>query len=244
MIRSIRALVATLVMSSAAVANDHVAAVAPVVPLTAPSDLVSRHGQLHVDLTAAPAEYTIGSERFESMLYNDAYIPPVWRLEPGDMLTVALHNSLQQPTNLHFHGLHVSPRENGDNVFLHVGPGESFQYRIQIPHDHDSGLYWFHTHAHGFVSQQIIAGLPADESGDDASHVRVHAVSGSQSLLYQRETVWGERHGNYGPARKASGSGPSATRTVSCITSTSIRSRSSLRRSTVSSSQCSAWSTP
>jgi len=66
---------------------------------------------------------------------------------------------LQQPTILHFHGLHVSLRGNGDNVFLHVGPGESFQYRIPIPHDHDSGLYWFHTHAHGFVSQQIIAGL-------------------------------------------------------------------------------------
>src|SRR5262249_56846492 len=93
------------------------------------------------------------------MLYNDSYIPSVWRLKPGDTLTVALYNRLQQPTNLHFHGLHVSPRANGDNVFVHVWPGESFQYRIQIPHDHDSSLYWIHTHAHCFLSQQIIAAL-------------------------------------------------------------------------------------
>jgi FtsP/CotA-like multicopper oxidase with cupredoxin domain len=115
--------------------------------------------QLRVDLTAGRSEFTIGGEQFQGMLYNHAYIPPVWRLEPGDTLTVALHNRLQQPTNLHFHGLHVSPQGHGDNVFVHVGPGESFQYRIQIPRDHDPGLYWFHAHAHGFVSEQIIAGL-------------------------------------------------------------------------------------
>src|SRR5262245_2754888 len=155
----LRVLGVTLVTTGVGFANDDVALPAPGQPLVAPQVLVRRHGQLHVDLTAAPGEYVIGGERFQGMLYNDSYIPPVWRLKPGDTLTVALYNRLQQPTNLHFHGLHVSPRANGDNVFVHVGPGESFQYRIQIPHDHDSGLYWFHTHAHGFVSQQIIAGL-------------------------------------------------------------------------------------
>jgi FtsP/CotA-like multicopper oxidase with cupredoxin domain len=147
MTRLIRALVVTLVVTRGAFANDDVAPPVHGLALTAPPVLVGRHGQLHVDLTAAPGEYTNGGERFEGMLYNNAYIPPVWRLKPGDMLTVALHNRLQQPTNLHFHGLHVAPHGHGDNVFVQVGPGESFQYRIHIPHDHDSGLYWFHTHA-------------------------------------------------------------------------------------------------
>jgi FtsP/CotA-like multicopper oxidase with cupredoxin domain len=137
----LRVLVVALVTTGAAFANDAVALPTPGQPLAAPPVLVRRHGQLHVDLTAAPGEYVIGRERFQGMLYNNSYIPPVWRLKPGDTLTVALYNRLQQPTNLHFHGLHVSPRAQGDNVFVHVGPGESFQYRIQIPHDHDSGLY-------------------------------------------------------------------------------------------------------
>ena len=66
------------------------------------------------------------------MLYNDAYIPPVWRLKPGDTLTVALHNRLQQPTNLHFHGLHVSPRGNSDNVF--------FVFHCHVTKHEDKGM--------------------------------------------------------------------------------------------------------
>src|SRR5262245_39779151 len=157
--RLLGALIAASVVRGAALADDPPTSPPSGAPLAAPPALPRRNGRLHVDLTAAPGSFTIGGERFQGMLYNDSYIPPIWRLKPGDTLTVALHNRLQQPTNLHFHGLQVSPRANGDNVFVHVGPGEALQYRLEIPHDHDSGLYWFHPHAHGFVSQQIIAGL-------------------------------------------------------------------------------------
>ena len=73
-------------------------------------------------------------------------------------LTVTLHNRLSEPTNLHFHGLGVSPLGNGDNVFLHVRPGETFTYQIKIPEKH-VGLFWFHPHMHGNVDQQIIGGM-------------------------------------------------------------------------------------
>ncbi|MGA3315297.1 MAG: hypothetical protein ABSC64_02530 [Candidatus Korobacteraceae bacterium] len=33
---------------------------------------------------------------------------------------------LSVETNLHFHGLDVSPLKKGDNVFLHIAPGETF----------------------------------------------------------------------------------------------------------------------
>jgi FtsP/CotA-like multicopper oxidase with cupredoxin domain len=128
-------------------------------PLVAPPEVASRAGQLTVDLTAAAGRYRLGGEQFDGMLYQGAYIPPVWVVEPGDTLVVRLANRLAEPTNLHFHGLHVSPRANGDNVFVHVAPGATFEYRVDLPRDHDPGLYWFHPHAHGLVSKQIIAGL-------------------------------------------------------------------------------------
>jgi FtsP/CotA-like multicopper oxidase with cupredoxin domain len=128
-------------------------------PLVEPRVVASRDGRLAVDLTAAPGRFAIGGESFEGMLYGGSYVPPVWRVEPGDTLAVRLHNGLAEVTNLHFHGLHVSPVGHGDNVFVHVDPGASFDYEITIPPDHDPGLYWFHTHAHGFVSRQVIAGL-------------------------------------------------------------------------------------
>jgi FtsP/CotA-like multicopper oxidase with cupredoxin domain len=120
--------------------------------------LSSHDGHLHVDLVAAPATYIIGGRRFEGMLYNGQYVPAVWRLRPGDRLTVSLHNRLAQETNLHFHGLGVSPLNNGDNVFLHIRSGETFDYEVRIPERH-VGLFWFHPHMHGDVDSQIIGGM-------------------------------------------------------------------------------------
>ena len=85
-------------------------------------------------------------------------MPPLWRLRAGDILTVSLHNQLSQETNLHFHGLNVSPLNNGDNVFLHIAPNEKYTYQIKIPEKH-IGLFWYHPHMHGDVDRQIIGGM-------------------------------------------------------------------------------------
>ena len=123
-----------------------------------PPVLNSRNGRLQVDLTAAPSTYTIDGHLFVGMLYNGAYMPAIWRVRSGDSLTVTLHNHLSEPTNLHFHGLDVSPLGNGDNVFLHIEPGSDFAYHIRIPQKH-VGLFWFHPHMHGDVDRQIIGGM-------------------------------------------------------------------------------------
>jgi FtsP/CotA-like multicopper oxidase with cupredoxin domain len=127
-------------------------------PFANPVMLSSRDGKLHVDLVAAPATYTIGGHRFEGMLYNRQYTPAVWRVRAGDNVTVTLHNQLSDETNLHFHGLNVSPLNNGDNVFLHIAPNQTFTYQIKIPERH-VGLFWFHPHMHGDVDRQILGGM-------------------------------------------------------------------------------------
>jgi suppressor of ftsI len=127
-------------------------------PFANPPMLSSRDGQLHVELVAAPSAYAVEGHQFQGMLYNRAYMPPVWRVRSGDTLTVTLHNQLSEETNLHFHGLDVSPLKNGDNVFLHISPGQTFTYEIKIPEKH-IGLFWFHPHLHGHVDRQIIGGM-------------------------------------------------------------------------------------
>lgn len=62
-------------------------------------------------------------------------------------------------TNLHYHGMHVSPEGNGDDVFLTVEPGQRYQYEIEVPKDHPGGLFWYHPHRHGGVTQQIRGGM-------------------------------------------------------------------------------------
>src|SRR5262249_227629 len=128
-------------------------------PVIDPPFLCSADGKLAVELEAAPGAFEIAGQRCDGMLYDGAYIPPVWRVRPGDTLTVALRNRLPEVTNLHFHGMHVSPRGDSDNIFLRIHPGESFSYRVEIPPSHPPGLFWYHPHAHGRTSPQILGGM-------------------------------------------------------------------------------------
>ncbi len=129
----------------------------PGAPLPDPPSLRSSDRQLAVHLVAAPGTYSIAGHAFEGMLYDGAYVPTVWRIRPGDTLTVTLENRLPEMTNLHFHGLGVSPRGNSDNVFVHIEPGQTFTYRLEIPSH--PGLFWFHPHAHTATARQITGGL-------------------------------------------------------------------------------------
>jgi FtsP/CotA-like multicopper oxidase with cupredoxin domain len=121
--------------------------------------LRSADGLLRVRLEAAEGPLTIGGRRATAYGYNGSLPGPTLRLRPGDRLRVELVNRLDVPTNLHVHGLVVSPEGNGDNVFVTVQPGESFDYDYRLPADHPPGVYWYHPHHHGMVADQVFGGL-------------------------------------------------------------------------------------
>jgi FtsP/CotA-like multicopper oxidase with cupredoxin domain len=63
-------------------------------------------------------------------------------------------------TNLHFHGLSIPPACHQDDVLrTSVEPGDPpFTYRFRIPADEPPGLYWYHSHIHGFTKPQMLGG--------------------------------------------------------------------------------------
>ena len=114
----------------------------------------SSAGVLRVSLTPKPSVVSVGGRRATVMAYDGQYIPPTLRVRPGDTIKLRLVNALAEPTNLHTHGLTVSPRGNSDNVFLTVAPGQTQDYEIRLPTNHPSGLFWYHPHPHGFSDEQ------------------------------------------------------------------------------------------
>ncbi|MEI4280941.1 multicopper oxidase family protein [Klenkia terrae] len=132
---------------------------APGRALTQPDVLRSRGGRLRVTLRAAQGPTRVAGREATMLSYNGGLPGPTLYLQPGDRLQVRLTNDLDAPTNLHVHGLHVSPLDNGDNVFIAVQPGESFDYDYQLPADHPPGVYWYHPHHHGMVADQVFGGL-------------------------------------------------------------------------------------
>jgi len=99
--------------------------------------------------------------------------PPVIRAAPGEDIRLTYVNAMSTDshetcidgpcmnmTNLHFHGLHVSPDAPQDDVISMMAmPGQSLHYVVNIPLDQPPGLYWYHTHPHGESYQQDLDGM-------------------------------------------------------------------------------------
>jgi len=122
-------------------------------------DLVYGNKTLHATIIASKQETLLGNQSIPTMVYNGSLVGPTLEVNPGDTLKLNLVNKLDEPTNLHFHGLHVSPLEDSDNIFRHVAPGENATYTIQIPSDHPPGTFWYHSHIHGLSYEQVSSGL-------------------------------------------------------------------------------------
>ncbi|MEM6406344.1 MAG: multicopper oxidase family protein [Pseudomonadota bacterium] len=108
---------------------------------------------------------------------NDHLVGPTISVMPGDRVRLNLSNQLSpedqncQPvsdintphnfnaTNLHSHGLWISPAGNSDNVLIKIDPGVDFNYEWQIPDDHPAGTFWYHPHLHGSTALQVSSGM-------------------------------------------------------------------------------------
>ncbi len=136
--------------------------------LSNPLELRAKHHTLSLTLHAA-----IASDGKNSFYFDGQPNAPTLRLSPGDQLKITYVNDLptkakescaitpcMDMTNLHFHGLTVSPDAPQDDVLdMMAMPGQSLRYTVQIPKDHPPGLYWYHTHPHGESHRQVLDGM-------------------------------------------------------------------------------------
>ncbi len=113
---------------------------------------------------------------------------PTFRVNPGDQLDLEVVNRIKESngnaamkmdmetpgskvcgdtgaatvdsTNVHFHGLNVSPVCHQDDVInTLIQPGSAgFKFAVQIPSTQPPGLYWYHPHIHGFTEFQVNGG--------------------------------------------------------------------------------------
>jgi FtsP/CotA-like multicopper oxidase with cupredoxin domain len=124
-----------------------------------PPVVSSKAGVLDTTLKVEMVKTNIGGREVTLRAYNGLYIPPTLRVRPGDTIRLRVVNAIDRATNVHYHGMHVSPRGNSDNVFLHLRPGEAFDYRVVIPKSQSPGLYWYHSHAHYESAYQVMSGM-------------------------------------------------------------------------------------
>ena len=126
--------------------------------------------------------------------------------------TLKMHSDDHKPdpsvfllTNLHTHGLQVSPVGNADNPYINLQPGEACRYQIQIPGSvspadpfrpaQPAGLYWYHPHRHMSTSKQFWGGL----SGAiivEGEIDRVPEVAAARERLLVLQELWVDDQGH------------------------------------------------
>ncbi|MGN6482724.1 multicopper oxidase family protein, partial [Luteibacter sp.] len=116
-------------------------------------------GVTNVTLTAAETKVMVGDTPYTSLVYNGSYDAPLIRSRPGGTIRLTLDNRMDELTNLHFHGMQVSPLDEGDSIFRDTGPHQTGQYVLKLPPEHSPGPYWYHRHVHKGAERQVSGGL-------------------------------------------------------------------------------------
>jgi FtsP/CotA-like multicopper oxidase with cupredoxin domain len=153
-------------------------------------DLVAEYSSQPITLGAADSSNTYPSTKttVNTTLrrYKGSYPAPTLRVKAGDTIQIRLINRLppspsgqsslaflnhQNSTNLHFHGLHVSPKKvtvGGQEIYgdyvvdspdQGVLPGAERLHKIEIPLNHPPGIFWYHPHLHGSTAAQVSGGM-------------------------------------------------------------------------------------
>ena len=86
----------------------------------------------------------------------DSYLGPILRLKRGQKVRIDFVNRLDQPSTVHWHGLHVPDTMDGHPRFA-IGPGERYRYEFEVRNR--AGTYWYHPHPHGHTGEQVYFGL-------------------------------------------------------------------------------------
>ncbi len=97
---------------------------------------------------------------------NGSIPGPLLRWREGDTVTLRVHNTLDEDTSIHWHGIILPANMDGvPGLSFHgIGPRDTYNYTFQVK---QAGTYWYHSHS-GFQEQRGVYGpLVIDPRGPD-----------------------------------------------------------------------------
>jgi FtsP/CotA-like multicopper oxidase with cupredoxin domain/peroxiredoxin len=155
-----------------------------------------------------PAEYKL-------LCYNNLSVGPTIRVHRGRKLRIRLKNELFKianvpigngpggppnnvaeqagtfcTTNLHTHGLHVSPADPSDNIYLCLKPGQTHHFTYEIPTNHPSGTMWYHPHHHHSVAYQLSNGVSGALIVEGSPHDGIHDLEKIPEIAIAKEHIF------------------------------------------------------
>ena len=127
-------------------------------------------------LTASAATFPIlGGQASPFLLYEASYAGktyqnPIFKIKRGGRFAATLQNGLNEPTIIHWHGLHIPANMDG-HPNDSISPGANYRYDFTI--NNRGGTYWYHTHAQHLTAKQAYGGLASFFIVEDEDDLRL-----------------------------------------------------------------------
>ncbi|HEY0324422.1 MAG TPA: copper resistance system multicopper oxidase [Allosphingosinicella sp.] len=130
-----------------------------------------------IRLTVGHSNFRVGGRAGHAVTINGTIPAPLIRLREGQDVRIAVTNTLDEDTSIHWHGLLLPFQMDGvpGVSFPGIRPRETFVYEFPV---RQSGTYWFHSHSglqeqQGHYGPMIIDPAGADPVAYDREHVIV-----------------------------------------------------------------------
>jgi len=98
------------------------------------------------------SQFLIYDAQYGTMGYQN----PTIRVKRGYQFNARLQNDLDEPTIIHWHGLHLPAVMDG-HPRTTIPAGAHYDYAFKVANR--GGMYWYHTHAHNLTAKQAYFGL-------------------------------------------------------------------------------------
>ncbi|GAB2479491.1 multicopper oxidase domain-containing protein [Promicromonospora xylanilytica] len=125
------------------------------VPPLAPSEVVDGTRVFSLTAQEGETEFRPGTAT-RTWGFDGAYLGPTLRAERGERVAVEVANDLDEPTSVHWHGMHLPPTMDG-GPHQAVEPGATWRPTWRI--DQPAATLWYHPHPHGATEKHVYRGL-------------------------------------------------------------------------------------
>ena len=124
-------------------------------------------GGPRIDLTVGEGMRTVEGRTGHAVAVNGSVPGPLLRLKEGMTVRLAVTNSLQEDTSIHWHGLLLPFHLDGvpGVSFPGIAPGETFVAEFPV---RQSGTYWWHSHSNLQEQAGHYGPIVVDPAGPDA----------------------------------------------------------------------------
>jgi CopA family copper-resistance protein len=150
--------------------------------------LPTLHGP-DISLSVGHSPFTVGGRTGHAVTINGTLPAPLIRLREGQNVRLAVTNTLDEDTSIHWHGLLVPFQMDGvpGISFPGIRPRETFVYEFPV---RQSGTYWYHSHSNLQEAMGHYGPIIIDPAADPVAYDREHVlVLSDWSFIHPHEIL-------------------------------------------------------